>query len=90
MRVRRVPQRTCVGCRLVKDKKELVRIVRDPQGQVRVDPTGRAAGRGAYLCPSTQCLDEAVKWKRLDRALERQVDPQLLDELRLQLAEPQR
>lgn len=85
MRPRRIPQRTCVGCRQVKGKKELVRIVRDPQGNVSVDETGKASGRGAYVCPSLACLEEAVKGKRLERALQRPVSPELVDAIRQQL-----
>lgn len=85
MRPRRVPQRTCVGCRQVRAKKELVRIVRDPEGNVGLDPTGKASGRGAYICPSPACLEEAVKAKRLERSLDRPIAPGLLEELKQRL-----
>ncbi|MFS8640208.1 MAG: YlxR family protein, partial [Symbiobacteriaceae bacterium] len=52
-----VPQRTCIGCRAVRPKRELLRIVRTPEGEILFDPSGRRAGRGAYLCPSASCLD---------------------------------
>lgn len=70
MSAQRVPQRTCVGCRQVKAKRELVRIVRTPQGQVALDPTGKAGGRGAYLCPQRECWESALADKALDHALE--------------------
>lgn len=76
-RPRPVPQRTCVGCRTVRPKRELVRVVRAPDGTVSVDLTGRRAGRGAYLCPSEACLDSAVKGKRLERALQRPIGPEV-------------
>lgn len=85
MRPKKVPQRTCVGCQQVKGKKEMVRIVRDPQGNLSVDATGKTSGRGAYICPLATCLEQAVKTRRLERALERPVPPELLEALRKQL-----
>lgn len=82
MRVRKVPERTCVGCRTTRPKKELTRIVRDPEGALHVDPTGKRSGRGAYICPSVACLDAAIKGKRLERALERPLTAELIAELR--------
>ena len=67
--VRHVPLRTCVACRTTGAKRGLVRIVRTPQGHVEVDPTGKAAGRGAYLCQRRQCWQEALKRDSLARAL---------------------
>ena len=66
--VRRTPQRTCIACRTTGDKRTLVRIVRGPAG-VEVDPGGKKAGRGAYLCQRPECWREALKKNRLDAAL---------------------
>jgi len=85
LRQRRVPQRTCVGCRQVRAKKELVRIVRTPDGNVLVDPTGKASGRGGYICPSVTCLEQAVKTRSLDRALQIAVPTAVVEQLRQQL-----
>ncbi len=85
MRQKRVPQRTCVGCRQVKGKKELVRIVRTPDGSVIVDQTGKVSGRGAYICPLVACLEQAVKTKSLERALLISVPPEVVEQLRQQL-----
>ena len=68
-RPRRVPERTCVACRTRGQKHGLIRLVRTPDGQVQVDPTGRRPGRGAYLCAVRACWDEALKRKALNRAL---------------------
>ena len=68
---KKVPVRRCVGCNAQKPKKELVRIVRSPEGEVGVDLTGKRSGRGAYLCPSASCLAKARKAKRLEHAFER-------------------
>lgn len=74
--------RTCVGCRTSRPKKELIRIVRDPQGELHVDATGKLSGRGAYICPAAGCFDAAVKGKRLEKALERPIGAELLETLR--------
>jgi predicted RNA-binding protein YlxR (DUF448 family) len=68
-KTRHVPLRTCVACRTTGVKRGLVRIVRTPQGNVEIDMTGRAAGRGAYLCRRRQCWHEALKREALARAL---------------------
>jgi predicted RNA-binding protein YlxR (DUF448 family) len=66
---KRIPQRTCVACRTVRPKRELVRIVRTPEGHVVVDETGKQNGRGAYLCPEIDCWERAVSKGQLSRAL---------------------
>jgi predicted RNA-binding protein YlxR (DUF448 family) len=68
-RVRRVPQRTCVGCRSVDAKRQLVRVVRGAGGQVSVDPSGKAAGRGAYVHERRSCWEKALSSGVLERAL---------------------
>lgn len=65
---KKIPVRRCVGCNTQRPKRELVRVVRSQEGEVSVDLTGKKAGRGAYLCPSTACLAKARKAKRLERA----------------------
>lgn len=66
--VKKIPTRTCTGCRQVKNKKDLIRVVRDKEGNVFVDVTGRQNGRGAYICPNEECLEKASLktrgWKR--------------------------
>lgn len=82
MKRRKIPMRTCVGCRVSRPKRELIRIVRDPQGELHVDGTGKLSGRGAYICPDTACFDAAVKGKRLEKALERPIPPEVIEALR--------
>jgi len=65
---KKIPQRSCSGCRGKKDKKELVRVLRSPEGQILLDPSGKMNGRGAYLCLKMDCLKMARKQKRLERA----------------------
>ena len=67
---RKIPMRMCVGCREMKPKRELLRAVRSPEGEVTLDKTGKKAGRGAYVCFDAECLRRAIKQKQLDRALE--------------------
>lgn len=69
MKQRKAPIRTCVSCRETSDKRTLVRVVRTPDGHVIVDATGKANGRGAYLCATTECFDKARKKRRLDATL---------------------
>lgn len=85
--MRRIPQRSCIGCRAVRDKKELVRLVRTPEGELRLDPTGKAAGRGAYLCLSAECLALAARRKSFDRAFRQTLPKEALAALESGLEE---
>ncbi|MGI6548867.1 MAG: RNase P modulator RnpM [Syntrophomonadales bacterium] len=84
-KVRKIPQRMCVGCREMKNKKELIRIVRTPDDTILIDPTGKKSGRGAYVCPDAQCFNSAVKGKRLQKALEREIPEDIILRLRKEL-----
>ena len=68
-KVKKIPQRKCIGCAERRDKGDLVRVVRTPDGEIRLDSTGRAAGRGAYLCKSEKCLARGRKSHRLETNL---------------------
>ncbi|MGN0275016.1 MAG: RNase P modulator RnpM [Chordicoccus sp.] len=78
---RKKPQRTCLGCRTVRNKDELIRVVRTPDGQVKIDPDGRMNGRGAYICRNPECLARAVKSKALQRALKTEIPEETFLEL---------
>ncbi|HHW44394.1 DUF448 domain-containing protein [Desulfofundulus thermobenzoicus] len=80
-RVKKIPQRMCVGCQQMKPKKELIRVVRTPEDKIEIDPTGKRSGRGAYICPQKECLQKAVKGRRLERALHRPVAPEVIQSL---------
>lgn len=82
---KKLPQRTCTGCREVKPKKALIRIVRTPENNIIVDPTGKANGRGAYICPRKECLEVAIKSKRLSKALDVEIRPEELKKLEEEL-----
>ena len=87
LKKRKVPLRKCLGCNEMKPKKELIRIVRSPEGKVDIDKVGKAPGRGCYVCPSLPCLEAAIKAKRVERALEAAVDADVYNKLREQLAD---
>jgi predicted RNA-binding protein YlxR (DUF448 family) len=84
-RARHVPQRSCVGCRQVRPKPELLRVVRTPSGEVRVDDTGKLAGRGAYICRDETCLGEALRQKRLNRSLGIAIGSDVAEDIRRRL-----
>ncbi|HBC95165.1 MAG TPA: DUF448 domain-containing protein [Clostridium sp.] len=85
MKKKKIPKRMCTGCMEVKPKKELIRIVRNKEGEVFVDPTGKKNGRGAYICRNIQCLEKAFKSNRLQKNLEVQIDEDLYNRLREQI-----
>ncbi|MDR1928093.1 MAG: YlxR family protein [Oscillospiraceae bacterium] len=78
---RRQPLRKCVGCNEMKPKKELIRAVKSPQGEVALDRTGKAPGRGAYLCPDAACLRKAHKAHRLERAFSCRIPDEIYQQL---------
>lgn len=87
MTERKVPLRKCIGCGEMKDKRELVRIVRNKEGEISVDPTGKKPGRGAYICKDTGCLTKAERTKRLSKAFSAPIAPEIYDTLRKELEE---
>ena len=82
---KKIPQRTCMACQEKKDKRELVRIVRSPEGEISVDVTGKKPGRGAYICPNLECLNRVIKSKRLERSLETTISQEIYESLKEQL-----
>ena len=84
-KTRKIPQRQCVGCREMKDKKALLRIVKTPEGEICVDATGKKSGRGAYICPDAQCLQKARKSRALERAFETAIGEDIYAALQAQI-----
>lgn len=82
---KKIPMRQCMGCRERKPKKELIRVVRSPEGAVSLDFKGKAPGRGAYICPNSECLKKAIRSKALDRNLEVTVPPEVMEQLSLEM-----
>ena len=87
MKQKSIPMRKCVGCGEMKPKKELRRIVRSPEGEISIDLTGKKSGRGAYLCADPACLAKAEKGKRLERAFECRIEPEIYQALAASLRE---
>lgn len=82
MKKRQIPQRMCIGCRGKMDKKNLIRVVRTPEEEIVIDPTGKRPGRGAYLCGKIECLEKAIKTKGLERALNCLITSDVTESLR--------
>ena len=85
MQQKKIPMRQCLGCREMKPKKELIRVVRSPEGEISLDFKGKASGRGAYVCPDAQCLQKAIKAKALERAFSAQIPQEVYDKLNEQM-----
>ena len=81
MGTKRIPQRQCVGCNEMKNKKEMIRILKTPEGQFALDTTRRKNGRGAYLCPSVECFQKAVKGKGLERSFKMAIPKEVYEAL---------
>ena len=80
--MKKIPLRTCMGCNEKKPKKELVRIVKNKDGEIFIDRIGKADGRGAYICDSIECLEKVIKSKRLERVLETHIPEEVYNNLR--------
>lgn len=83
--MKKIPMRQCLGCREMKPKRELIRVVRSPSGEVSLDYKGKKPGRGAYVCHSAECLKRAVKSKALSRAFGVEIPETILEQLHEQM-----
>ena len=81
MKPKKIPMRMCVGCREMKEKRELIRIVRTPEGTAVLDSTGKRSGRGAYVCRQEECLKRSIKQRQLERQLEITLTPEIIEAL---------
>ena len=86
-KVKKIPQRQCLGCREMKEKKALIRVVRSPEGAISLDFKGKLPGRGAYVCPDGECLKKARKSRALERALETAIPSGVYELLEQQMGE---
>ncbi|MBP3633513.1 MAG: YlxR family protein [Oscillospiraceae bacterium] len=84
---KKIPMRQCVGCREMKPKKELIRVVKSPEGSISLDFRGKAPGRGAYLCPDGACLKKAIKSKALERGFETAIPAEIYEDLTRKMEE---
>ena len=80
--MKKQPQRTCMGCNEKKDKKDLIRIVKNKDNEIFIDRTGKKEGRGAYICHDVNCLEKVIKSKRLERVLEIPISKEIYESLR--------
>lgn len=85
--IKKVPMRQCLGCREMKSKKELIRVIKDNQNNFSVDVTGKKNGRGAYICNSMECLEKAIKTKSFERSFKMSIPEEIYAELRKELGE---
>lgn len=79
--MKKIPMRQCIGCQEMKTKKEMIRVIRTPEDSVCIDATGRKNGRGAYICPKSECLARAIKSKGLERSLKMQIPKEVYVQL---------
>ena len=86
-KVKKIPQRQCVGCREMKEKRELIRVVRSPEGEISLDFKGKLPGRGAYVCPNEECLRRAKKSRALERAFETAIASEVYETLEKAMVE---
>ncbi len=77
---KKIPMRQCVGCREMKPKRELIRVIRTSEDEILIDATGKKNGRGAYICPNRECLEKAVKSKGLERSLKMAVPQEIYED----------
>ena len=87
MAERKIPLRKCIGCGEMKDKRELVRVVRNKEGEISIDLYGKKPGRGAYICKSAACLEKAQKAKRLERAFSTPIEPGIYEAMKREIAD---
>ena len=80
--MKKQPQRTCMGCNEKKDKKDLIRIVKNKDNEISIDRTGKKEGRGAYICDDVNCLEKLIKSKRLERVFEMSISDEIYESLR--------
>lgn len=81
MKVKKIPLRQCIGCMIAKPKKELVRVVKTKDGEIKLDATGKAAGRGAYICNDQECFKKAQKKKALNKAFQQDIPEEIYQQL---------
>lgn len=80
-KIRKIPMRTCIGCREQKQKRDLIRVVKNKDGEIFIDKTGKANGRGTYLCNDKNCLEKAIKSKALNRAFTTEISEEVYEKL---------
>ena len=80
--LKKIPQRTCIGCHQKKNKNELIRVVKNKENQIFIDKTGKQDGRGTYICNNVQCLEKAIKSKKMEKTFEMEISREVYENLR--------
>ena len=80
--MKKIPERTCMGCNIKKPKKEFIRIVKSKEGNIDIDRTGKMQGRGAYICDNIECLEKLIKSKRLEKVFDMKISEEIYEKLR--------
>lgn len=86
MKTKKIPMRMCLGCNEMKNKRDLIRVVKSPEGDVSLDFTGKKSGRGAYICKNLECFEAAHKARRFERSLSCRIDEKVYEELKNEFA----
>ncbi|MEG2337743.1 MAG: YlxR family protein [Clostridium sp.] len=81
MKIKKTPTRMCLGCQEMKAKKDLIRVVKNKENEIKIDLVGKAPGRGSYICKCTECFDKAFKAKKFERALGISISPEIYEQL---------
>ena len=85
MTTKKIPMRMCLGCREMKPKREMVRVVKTPEGEIKLDTTGKLNGRGAYVCPKAECLKKVQKQNALSHTFSMKIEPEIYEGLESEL-----
>lgn len=83
--MKKIPQRTCIGCNVKKNKNELMRIVKNKNGEIKIDKTGKLDGRGTYICKSEECLSKAIKNKRMAKTFETEIENSIYENIKKEI-----
>lgn len=85
--MKKLPQRTCIGCGQQKDKRDLIRIVKNNQGEIFLDKSGKEPGRGAYICENTECLERLIKSRKLEKSFKMKIEDNIYNKLKEMIKE---
>ena len=80
--MKKIPTRTCIGCREQKPKNNLIRIVKNQTGEIKIDKIGKLSGRGAYICDNLECLEKAIRFKKIEKAFEMEIEENIYEDLK--------
>lgn len=85
--MKKLPQRTCIGCGQQKDKRDLIRVVKNNQGEIFLDKSGKEPGRGAYICDNAECLEKLIKSRKLEKSFKMKIEDNIYNKLKEMIKE---